>query len=394
MKRLAIITTHPIQYNAPFFRVLTIRQKVSVKVFYTWSQVEHEEKYDPGFDKNVEWDIPLLGGYEYTFVKNIAKKPGSHHFKGIDNPSLIEEIKKWKPDAILVIGWSFKSHLRVLRYFKGKKPVLFRGDSTLLDEKNIFLIKKKLRETFLKWVYQHIDVALYVGKANKQYYLKYGLKESQLVFAPHAVDNQRFDGGAIRTYRHTFKIPDEAIVFLFSGKLEVKKDPSLLVDSFANLNEENTYLLMVGNGKLEKELKDHTDQLPSSIKSRIHFIDFQNQSFMPTVYQSADVFVLPSKGPGETWGLSVNEAMACGLPILISDKSGCYPDLVDEGINGFVFKSKQVDELTHYMKKVAGDKGELKRMGEASKRMIQKWSFESICTAIEDTVNLQTNKTH
>ncbi len=89
MKRLAIITTHPIQYNAPLFKLLSKRNNISIKVFYTWGEAVLQKKYDPGFGKTIEWDIPLLEGYEYTFVENTAKKPGSHHFSGIDNPRLI-----------------------------------------------------------------------------------------------------------------------------------------------------------------------------------------------------------------------------------------------------------------------------------------------------------------
>ncbi len=132
VKRLAIITTHPIQYNAPFFRALAQSGKVALNVFYTWDKGSGQ-KHDPGFGQKIEWDIPLLEGYEYTFVKNTAKKPGSHDFWGIQNPTLIDELKDYQPDAILVYGWSFCSHLQAICYFKGKVPVWFRGDSTLLD---------------------------------------------------------------------------------------------------------------------------------------------------------------------------------------------------------------------------------------------------------------------
>ena len=133
--KIAIVTTHPIQYNAPFFRLLEQEPSITPKVFYTWSQTEYEQKYDPGFGKKIEWDIPLLEGYSYEFVNNKAKHPGSDHFMGIENPLLIKKIQEWKPDMVLVYGWSFKSHLQCLRYFNKKIPVLFRGDSTLLDEK-------------------------------------------------------------------------------------------------------------------------------------------------------------------------------------------------------------------------------------------------------------------
>ena len=192
MKRLAIITSHPIQYNAPLFTLLAKRGNIGVKVFYTWGEAVLQKKYDPGFNKDIKWDIPLLEGYEYHFVKNIAANPGSHHFKGIDNPGLLQDIKEWDADAVLVYGWAFKSHLKAIRYFYKKIPVLFRGDSTLLGQKKN--LKKLLRSVFLKWVYSHVDKALYVGTNNKNYFLQHGLQERQLVFVPHAVDNDRFSG--------------------------------------------------------------------------------------------------------------------------------------------------------------------------------------------------------
>ena len=119
-----------------------------MKVFYTWGQMLGQEKYDPDFGRKVEWDIPFLEGYEYSFVDNISQSPGSHHFKGIDNPALISEIDSWNPDALLIFGWAFKSHLKILRHYKGKKMLLFRGDSHLLDEAQDFSGKKMFEVFF------------------------------------------------------------------------------------------------------------------------------------------------------------------------------------------------------------------------------------------------------
>ena len=134
-RKLVVITSHPIQYNAPLFRLLQERGNIQIKVLYTWSQSEQGRLYDPGFAKQREWDIPLFEGYNYEFAENIAKNPGSHHFWGIINPSLIKRIEAYNPDALLVYGWSFYSHLKVLLHFKGNIPVLFRGDSTLEFDK-------------------------------------------------------------------------------------------------------------------------------------------------------------------------------------------------------------------------------------------------------------------
>ena len=283
MRKLAIITTHPIQYNAPWFRLLTERKKIQVKVFYTWSQTEHEKKFDPGFGKTIEWDIPLLEGYDFMFVKNTSKNPGSKTFSGIKNPSLIKDIKDWQPDALLVFGWNFSSHLQCLRYFKNRIPVLFRGDSTLLDERKGW--KKMLRRILLRNVYRNIDYALYVGTENKKYFLAHGLREEQLIFAPHAIDNARFSKTAdegkdrMKEIKSTLAIKEDEVVLLYAGKMEAKKNPEILLDVFKELNGRRVHLIMVGNGELENLLKEKYKDLKN-----LHFFPFQNQSELPLFY--------------------------------------------------------------------------------------------------------------
>lgn len=385
LKRLAVITTHPIQYNSPWFKLLNERGKIQLKVFYTWGETVLQNKFDPGFDKTIEWDIPLLDGYEYHFVKNISTDPGSHHFNGIDNPGLMNEIEQWNPDSILVIGWSFKSHLKLLRHFKGKIRLLFRGDSNLLDEPAGFSLKKMVRRIFLRWVYHHIDMALYVGTANKGYYLAHGLKNDQLVFAPHAIDNDRFRKVPLSNERAAHGIPPAAVVFIFTGKFEIKKAPLLLLDAFIQLPNGHAHLLMVGDGILEDEIKEKVRQQPVTVSSRIHFLPFQNQLSMPAIYSLGDVLVLPSQGPGETWGLSVNEAMACSKPVLVSDKCGCATDLVKEGLNGYIFSSGDRDELVKKLELILSNRSKLAEMGKRSLEMVEGWRFEKICEAVEQT---------
>ena len=292
INRLAIISTHPIQYYAPLFKLLANQNKISIKVFYTWGIGALNKKYDPDFKKEIDWDIPLLDGYEYEFLANIAKDPGSHHYKGISNPDIIEKISEYEPDSVLVIGWNFKSHLKVMRYFKGKTPVLFRGDSTVLDQRRNFPIKNRMRKIFLHWIYSHVDKALYVGSANKAYFKNAGLREDQLVFAPHAIDNSRFadtDGiyseRAIQ-WRKELGIKLSSIVFLYCGKFEKKKNPLGLVRAFISVDLPDVKLILVGDGILEVDLK----QLAAG-DDRIVFLPFQNQSLMPVVYRMGDVFV-------------------------------------------------------------------------------------------------------
>lgn len=379
--RLAIINTHPIQYYAPVFKLLHLQKNLSIKVFYTYGE-NSVNKYDPGFNRNINWDIPLLEGYPYEFIKNTAQDAGTHTFNGIINPGLIDKITEYKPEAILIYGWAHHSHLKAIRYFKNKIPVYFRGDSTLLDGNKS--IKKILKYIFLKWVYSHVDVALYTGTNNKAYFKAYGLKDEQLKFVPHSIDNDRFtmaktDEAAL--LRQKLNIPENDLLILFAGKFENKKDPLLLLSAFLTINKPGVHLLFVGNGVLENELKEN-----AAGKANIYFMDFQNQTCMPVIYQACDLFCLPSKGPAETWGLVVNEAMACKKAVLVSDKVGCAVDLVKNGYNGLIFKAGDMNSLVDSLKIITARK-KLNEMGAHSGKIIEDWSISVQVKNIELSLN-------
>jgi len=386
MKRLAIITTHPIQYYAPVFKLLHQRCNLTIKVFYTLGDAA--PKHDPGFGKTITWDIPLLEGYPYQSIENISAQPGSHHFKGIVNPGLIDDVKIWRPDAILLFGWAYNSHLKAIRYFKNKVPVYFRGDSTLLNEEKG--LKSIIKPFFLKWVYGHISHAFYVGANSKAYFKKYGLKEDALSFAPHAIDNERFNANRqteATELRIALGIGDNDILVLYAGKFEPVKNLYLLIEAFGTSENSRVHLLLAGNGADEEGLKKQASGIKTS--NRIHFMGFKNQTYMPVLYQAADLFCLPSKS--ESWGLAINEAMACGKAILASDKVGCVADLVNKGVNGDVFKSGDASDLAEKLVMLTADKIKLAKMGQQSLHIIKNYSFLHIAEAIENKLH---NETH
>jgi glycosyltransferase involved in cell wall biosynthesis len=335
----------------------------------------------------VSWDIPLLEGYDYIFPENSSRNKGSHHYNGIINPDLIKQIESWTPDAILVYGWKFRSHLALIRHFKNKIPVWFRGDSTLLDE--VKGIQSLARNILLRWVYSHIDRAFYTGSANRDYFIKYGLKPEQLTESLHAVDNQRFaspgPNGKEKAIelRRKLQIEDEDLVFLYAGKLIQKKGVESLVKAFLGLKQSHAHLVIAGNGILENYLKNKYSHL-----ERIHFLGFQNQVQMPVIYRTSDVFVLPSTGPGESWGLAVNEAMASGKGVLVSDQCGCANDLVEEGKNGYIFRAGQIGDLTDKLSIMISKKGEISNFGHYSSEKIQQFTFNQFVTEIENQFNL------
>jgi glycosyltransferase involved in cell wall biosynthesis len=332
--RLAILATHPIQYHSPVFKELSKRQGIDLRVFYGWSGTTNS--IDHGFGRAITWDIPLLDGYDWEMIPNVARDPGTHHFNGIVLPELITRITKWNAHAILVYGWNFHAHLRAMKYFKGKIPVLFRGDSTLLDEYPG--IRRFARRLYLKHIYRNIDFALAVGTHNRCYFQAVGIPPERIFLAPHAIDNQRFQNDSHRKteaatlMRRNMGIEDNHVVIMFVGKLETKKAPDLLLHAFEKMNLDDMHLVFAGSGELEETLK------AIAKTNRIHFLGFQNQTTMETIYHMADAVILPSRGPGETWGLALNEAIACGRAIIASDRAGAAIDLIDEGLNGWIVK--------------------------------------------------------
>jgi glycosyltransferase involved in cell wall biosynthesis len=382
-RKVAIVTSHPIQYNAPLFRYLAADERLNVKIFYTWSQSKVGVKYDPEFKQKVNWDIPLLEGYEYEFVENTARKPGSHHFWGIVNPGLAKKVKDWGPDIVIVYGWSFYSHVSLLVKLHGKILLGFRGDSHLVGRKPG--LKRWMKDKLLQWVYKHIDLAYYVGQNNEHYFRSAGLSATQLVFVPHAVDNSRYmadpdtKDALAREWRKQLNIRDNEVVFLFAGKFMMLKNLFLLIQAFKKLEVPDVKLILAGSGILEKVLHTLAGDDP-----RIVFLGFQNQSEMPILYRLSDVFVLPSTS--ETWGLGINEAMASGCAIICSDQVGCAPDLVKNNENGFVVSASEDDELVKAMTKLATDKKFLEQCKLASIERIKYWSIEEAYRKMADQI--------
>jgi glycosyltransferase involved in cell wall biosynthesis len=377
MKKLAIIVTHPIQYYVPVFRELA--KYCELKVYYTWGEKGLLKKYDPGFQRDIEWDLPLLKGYDYELLVNTSKAPGSHHSKGIINPDIITRISAFQPDAILIYGHMYKSHFKVMRFFKKKVPIWFRGDSHTLN--NPGGLKALIKWAYLRWVYNYVDKAFYVGSNNKSYFERYGLKAEQLVFAPHSVDNYRFGKNRdeeVEVLKRKLGIKKTDTTFLYAGKFESIKNISLLIDCFKRLDAPNIKLLLVGNGPEELFLKE-----TARSNSNIIFMDFKNQSYLPVIYQTCDIFCLPSSS--ETWGLAVNEAMAAGKAILVSDKVGCAIDLVRDSVNGVIFEAGNIDDLFLKITKLL--KCDLYVYGQKSLKLIQNWSFQAQVSQLINNLN-------
>ena len=374
MNKLAIIVSHPIQYYAPWFRYLTDAIDLDVKVFYLWN-FGVTQQIDQGFKQAFEWDIPLLEGYNYEFIPNVSSSPGTHHFRGLKNPALFSKVGLYDPNAILLMNYNYASIYQFLWQWQNhKSPIVFRGDSHRLIPNTG--VKSWARRQFISQLYRRFAACLYVGKANYEYFRHHHVAPKQLFFSPHTVDNDRFFTQATLAiqeatlWKRELGIPDDYAVILFAGKFEEKKRPFDLLRAFVQANLSKVCLLFVGSGTLEQALKTEARK-----HANIFFASFQNQSLMSRTYAAADLFVLPSYGGWETWGLSINEAMCLGCPVLTSTHVGCTQDLVYPYKNGLSFPAGDVDALTQALKEAFIDRHRLKQWGLESRRIVSQYSY-------------------
>lgn len=383
MVRLAIISSHPIQYYAPWFQYLHQLPELQLKVFYLWDfGVTLQQDVD--FKTDIQWDIPLLEGYNYEFVPNISKQPGTNHFWGLNNPTLKKRVEAYAPQAVLLMNYNYASIYRFLwQWPRQRTPLMFRGDSHILRVPE--RLKPWLKRQWIRQIYRQFEACLYVGQSNRQYFEYHGVPSERLFFAPHAIDNNRFLQAApqaiedARQWKQELGIPDYHRVILFSGKLIEKKRPQDLLHAFAQARLQQVSLLFVGSGPLETELRQAAKGLPD-----VYFSPFQNQSQMPRTYAIASVVVLPSYGHGETWGLAINEAMCLGKPVIVSTHVGCANDLVRE--NGWIFPAGDQAALANCLRQAFINKDLLLQKGQQSISLINGYSYQQTTQGLQQAL--------
>jgi glycosyltransferase involved in cell wall biosynthesis len=229
-------------------------------------------------------------------------------------------------------------------------------------------------------LFRRCDAFLTIGTHNEAFYKHFGADPARFVSVPHAVDNVQFASGAARWRRRRAEVrarwalPENGCVFLLSGKLIGKKRPLDAIAAIGSLERSiDAALLVVGDGEWRLRCER---QARAVAGDRVRFVGFANQSEMPRAYAASDVLVMPSDR-GETWGLSVNEAMACGLPAIVSDRVGAAPDLVVPGLTGRVFAAGDVDALAGHMTAMAADPQRRRLMGLAAKQHMDGYGVEA-----------------
>ena len=375
--RVAHLISHPIQYFVPLYRELATRADIELTVYF-YSAASLGDYKDEGFGRTIKWDVPLLGGYQHRILPSASKrKKLQSGFLVRPNLDLLSEVLKTSPDVVWIHGYMHLNALLAVGLLRLRGiPILLRDEQTMLDTRVRW--KQLAKQVFLRRFLASCYV-FYLGVSNKRYFKSLGVPEERCFRARYTVDNQRLRGeferlrGDRQNLRAAFGIADSAPVILFCAKLIDKKQPLRLLSAFKKVRESAPcWLLVAGDGELraEMEARVKSEGIPNVLMA-----GFLNQTEIPKAYVAADIFALPSAYQ-ETWGLVVNEAMNFELPVVVSDKVGCGPDLVIEGKNGFIYPHEDTQALASHLLKLVSDESLRRRFGQYSGQHISTFGIK------------------
>lgn len=378
--RVAYLVTHPIQYQAPLLCLIAAQPDIDLTVFFQ-SDMSLRAYADEGFGQTVKWDVPLLDGYRSELLPGI----GRHGPVSAQRPvswGFASRLRRSRFDVLWVHGYARWVNWAAVLWAKARGIAVFVRDEATLSSAERSRARRLAKRAFFAGLPAAVDAFLAVGSANRAYYLAQGIPAERVFSMPYCVDNGFFAARATEAapmreqLRRRLGLEPGRPIILYASKFEPRKRPGDLVRAYERLLAQGgapgrAYLLLVGDGEMRAPLEAEARTM--GLRDA-RFLGFRNQTELPALYDLCDVFVLPSTN--EPWGLVVNEVMAAGKPVVVSDAVGCAADLVIPGRNGAVFPVGSVAALAEGLSGILGDPKQAARMGRASRDIISGWSFE------------------
>lgn len=383
--RLAIVASHVIQYQDPLFRLLAAEPEIDLEVLYC-SRHGLESFRDADMATTLSWDIDLLG-YPHRFLRNASGNLNGGFWRLV-NPGIVLALVSGRYDAVIFMtGWgSFTALLGMLTSRLFRVPFFVYGDSSFPPPEDS--LRRRIRAGLLRMLFAITTGFMTSGVLNAEYYRHYGADPRRFFLLPWAIDNERFarEGRAAAGERDALRsrlgINHDSVVFLFSAKLVERKDPFALLKAYERMrHRDRAAVVFMGDGILREPLERYAREHGLA---GVHFVGFVNQAAIPKYYAMADVFVLPSLV--EPRGAVINEAMACGLPVIVTDRCGSIGDIVLEGENAFIYPAGDAGALAESMTRLVDEPALRERMAQRSREIIDTWTFrrgvEGVKTAL------------
>ncbi|HYM79322.1 MAG TPA: glycosyltransferase family 4 protein [Candidatus Dormibacteraeota bacterium] len=377
-RRLAILTEIISPYRIPLFNALAANSEVNPHVIFL-SETDPSLRQWKVYTEEIKFSQQVLPSWRRRYGR----------YNVLLNRGLARALSAESPDAILCGGYSYVASWQAQLWARSRNiPFLLWSESNLQDARRGYALVEMMKAEFLR----RCDGFVVPGTSALEYLRAHKLREDRIFIAPNAVDNDLFSRAAAMAqkhsaeYRHDLDLPPR--YFLFVGRLVREKGVFDLLSAYARLNDqlrEEFGLVFVGDGSCRELLQQQAAAVSPGV---IKFAGFAQREQLAAYYALAEMLVLPTYT--DTWGLVVNEAMASGLPVIVSSVAGCAADLVRPDWNGLLVPPGNVSALTSALTALAGQTGLRVVMGARSAQHISQYSpgewSAAIVRAVHSTV--------
>jgi 1,2-diacylglycerol 3-alpha-glucosyltransferase len=360
--RLLIVTEIIAPYRIPVFNALAQRSEIDLHVIFL-------SENDPTLRQWMVYKNEIK--FPYRVLPHWRQRFGKYNI--LLNRAVNSSLDEIKPDVVVCGGYYYPAAWSAAYWAKSRSvPFLLWTESTAMDRRASYFPVESLKKHFLSLC----DAFIVPGKSSFDYLKQLGVSEQRIIAARNAVDNNFFAAGAQAAHlrdseiRVQYKLP--ARYFLFVGRLVKEKGIFDLIDAYAQLMPEiraNIGLVIVGDGSDARELQKRASKIQPG---EIRFPGFVHREELPKIYNLAEALIFPTHT--DPWGLVVNEAMACGLPVIATSVAGCTLDLVQDSWNGFVVPPADPRTLAGAMEKLAVDQDLRSLMSSRSRERIEDYS--------------------
>lgn len=371
-KRVAVLQTHPTQFDGHVFERISNESGISLKVFYT-SKIKTKVEKDSEINKNIRWPNRKLNKYEFEVLNK--------SLKGIKK--FTEEIREF--DLVIASGYNEVVNILATAVSKvnGNKAGL-RIDDTFLYRKKENNIKWILKDLVIPLILSVYDFVFPVSNLSREYVIEYGVPKEKALKYPYSVDINYLKNAAKRKKeRNDIKNNYSA---LYVSKLVDREDPMTLIKAYNKIknNYENISLMMVGEGPKRRQIENYIERENIESANLEGYVDYEK---LPSYYEKADVYIHTAKR--EPWGCSVQEAMALGTPVVASDTVGAAHDMINNGENGFVYKSGSPKDLADSVDEfLSMDSRKKKKMSIKAEKTANEWNHEVAVNSIKRSISV------
>lgn len=383
--RVGWVTFSPMPYQVPLYRLLAADPRIDLTVIYL--SRDGLAPHDVGYGEPIIWDVDLCSGYHWEFASRANEHQlgqGPLHFHDLD---VVRAVGQGRFEVLVLHGYSTVTHqLAALAQLSLRRPLFFREEQTLLAPRPLW--KTAIKTAWLRPIFKR-SRALCIGTENERWFARFGVPDSRRVIVPYAADDERLrrdmatqPGGALWSQ---LDLPaPNCPVILAVGRLVPQKGPLILLRAYERVRARMPCILLyVGSGPLRQQVENEAraNGVPD-----VHVVGFLGPLQIARAYAAADLLVLPS-AHNEPWGMVVNEAMHCGLPVVVSHRVGSSTDLVHDDINGYVVEAGDTDALAHAIERIAASPERRRRFGEASRTIIGNWTHRHAAAAVLGAVS-------